>query len=96
MARLALKRAFSLALALSVLWAGPADFAWAQHDDPAPWEMEAAEYEALIEALDDLGLEPDSPSLEGFDNGDLWRLIEEKQVDHQPGPYDVVDEKQGF
>ena len=81
MPHLALKSALGLALAALCLLAGPGCLAWAQYDGPTAWEMESAEYEALVEALDEFGLEPDNPELEGLDNGELWRLIEERQAE---------------
>ena len=75
MPRLALKLAFRLVLALLCLLIVPNGSTWAQYDDATPWEVEAAEYEALVEALDGLGLNLDSPELDGLDNGELWSLI---------------------
>jgi|GEM_PF-3040299 hypothetical protein len=78
----ALKLTFGVILALVCLGPGPGcNPALAQYDGPTPLEEEDAENEALIQALDELGLDPSSPELEGLDNGDLWRMIEEKTAE---------------
>jgi len=52
--------------------------ALAQYDDfPSTLEIEDSEYEALITALDALGLSLDDPELKNLDNGDLWAVIDD-------------------
>lgn len=77
MPRSALTLAFGLVLA--VLCPVPA-WAWFDYyDGPTPMEVEADEYEALVTALDELGLDLDSPELDGMDEGEVWGYIERRR-----------------
>ena len=58
------KSAIGLALALLCLLTVSVAPAQAQPYSPVPGEAEEAEYEALVEALDELGLNLDDPELE--------------------------------
>lgn len=77
MPRSSLKPALGLALtALLCLSIGLGGPALAQYDGQTPSEVAATEDEALAEALDALGLAPDSPELADLDNGERWGLVE--------------------
>ena len=77
MPRLALKLA--LGLALVVFWPQPG---LAQlGDDLDAFMVEDSEYEALITALDEFGLDLDSPELDGMDAGEVWDYIKGRRLE---------------
>lgn len=60
-----------------LLLALPGQLCFAQHYyDMDSLSIADADREALIEALDDFGLDLDSPELEDMDEGDAWGYIE--------------------
>lgn len=54
----------------------PSSFAQSYDDLPTTFEIEADEHEALIMAIDALGLSLDDPELQDLDNGELWAVID--------------------
>jgi len=54
----------------------PCQNSLAQYYDTDPLADAMLEVEALAEALDNFGLDLDSPELEGMDSGDIWSYIE--------------------
>ena len=79
------------AAALGVICLSPSAFTQSYYDLPTPHEIEADEHEALIMALDALGLSLDDHELQDLDNGELWAVIDaharkEKSRDGQSDP----------
>lgn len=60
-------------------------------DDLDAATMAADEYEALITALDEFGLDLDSPEFEGMDEGEVWGYIERRRRERD-GAGQNVDE----
>ena len=63
-----------LVAVLLLVW--PYRSCFAQYFDFDPLAEEMMEAEALIEALDDFGLNLESPELEGMDGGDMWAYLD--------------------
>ena len=69
-----------LLLCALFLLTGPGRPSLAQYYYDYDYVAEAAlEAEALIEALDEFGLDLDSPELEGMDDGEAWGYVERLQ-----------------
>jgi len=78
MPRVALKLALGLALALLCPQPG---FAQMLVDHPDAGAVGDSEYEALISALDEFGLDLDSPELDGMDEGEVWDYIKGRRLE---------------
>ena len=92
--RLVLKLA--VVLALAVLCPKPG-LAWLADGLDAN-AAAASEHEALITALDEFGLDLDSPELEGMDGGDIWSYIENRRHEKTEAEQDsdgAVSEREG-
>lgn len=85
MPRMTLKLALGLALALLCPQTGLAQML----DDLDAIAAGASEHEALITALDELGLNLDSPELDGMDAGEVWDYIERERREREGGGQDA-------
>jgi len=78
------------------LLAGPGRTGHAQfqhyYDEPDSATLAAMEEEALIEALDEFGLDLDSPELEDIDGGEIWSYIERLRKEKDEAGQRVEDD----
>lgn len=83
-----MNRRVRLLLCIFLLMAWPGQACTAQCYDLDSYADAMMEVEALIEALDDFGLDLDSPELTDMDGGEIWTYIDylrRKKVNCEPG-----------